>query len=308
MNELLAALVQLGVIQASTAERIRRNMNPAEAQAWAEATLGEAFAGALGAQEGRLLDLLRTTHGMPTTAQLDAFWRRENDALWRAVQPTLETVAQERAIVAALGGTADDAMWNAINDSVIGWVNDYYTNADLEVVGSIPNLIVRERTEFARAFLDWQRGELETAGYADGLPQLIRALEPTFGRVRAERIAVTETTRIFYESTWQAANANPNVTMLRWYTAADERVCPVCGPLHLAVIPKSQRTWAGGVSIPAHPNCRCVAIEETALTMETPLPPEERYVWSEDAYRQYQAGQAQNRRAPNILDTLVGAP
>jgi SPP1 gp7 family putative phage head morphogenesis protein len=260
-------------------------MNPAEAQAWAEAALSEAFSGALGAQESRLLDLLRTTQGQPTMAQMDAFWRRENDALWRAVQPTLETVAQERAIVASLTGTADDAMWNVINDSVIGWVNDYYTNADLEVVGSIPNLIVRERTEFARAFLDWQRGELETAGYADGLPQLIRALEPTFGRVRAERIAVTETTRIFYESTWQAANANPNVTMLRWYTAADERVCPVCGPLHLAVIPKAQRTWQGGIGMPAHPNCRCVAIEETALTMETPMIAEEQ--WS---YEAQQAG------------------
>lgn len=308
MNELLAALVQLGVIPASTAERIRRNMNPAEAQAWAEAALGEAFAGALGAQEGRLLDLLRTTQGQPTSAQLDAFWQRENDALWRAVQPTLETVAQERAIVAALTGTADDSMWNAINDAVIDWVNDYYTSADVEIVGSIPNLNVTGRTDFARAFLDWQRGELETAGYADGLPQLIRAIEPTFGRVRAERIAVTETTRIFYESTWQAANANPNVLYLRWYTAADERVCPVCGPLHLAVIPKAQRTWAGGVSIPAHPNCRCVAIEETALTIETPLPPEERYTWSAEAYRQYQAGQAQNRRAPNVLDVLTGAP
>ena len=33
----------------------------------------------------------------------------------------------------------------------------------------------------------------------------------------------TETTRIFYEATYQAANANPNVTSFRWYSAADER-------------------------------------------------------------------------------------
>ena len=64
--------------------------------------------------------------------------------------------------------------------------DDYYTNLDVELVGSIPNLNATGRTEFARAFLDWQRGELETAGYADGLPQLIRAIEPTFGQVRAE--------------------------------------------------------------------------------------------------------------------------
>ena len=307
MNELLAALVQLGVIQASTAERIRRNMNPAEAQAWAEAALSETFSGALGAQESRLLDLLRTTQGQPTGAQLDAFWRREDDAFWRAVQPTIETVAQERAIVAALTGTADDAMWNAVNDAVIGWVNDYYTSADLEVVGSIPNLNVTGRTDFARAFLDWQRGELETAGYADGLPQLIRAIEPTFGAVRAERIAVTESTRIYYETTYQAANANPYVVALRWYSASDELVCPICGPNHTVVVPKNQRVWPNGATIPAHPNCRCRAIEETALTLETPLPPEERYQWSADAYARYQQEQRDARRQTNLIDTLTGS-
>lgn len=309
MNELLAALVQLGVIDDDTAQRINRNLSPSEAQAWAERRMIQAFTGGLDAQRFRLLDLIDDTNGRPLQSQLDNFWLTENEALYRSVQPTLYEVAQERAIVSIINSGGAD-MWQAVNESVINWVDDYYTNIDfsLDLVGSIPNLNETGRTSFARAFLDWQRGELETAGYADGLPQLIRAIEPTFGRVRAERIAVTETTRIFYESTWQAANANPNVLYLRWYTAADERVCPVCGPLHLAVIPKAQRTWAGGVSIPAHPNCRCVAIEETALTIETPLPPEERYTWSAEAYRQYQAGQAQNRRAPNVLDVLTGAP
>ena len=61
-------------------------------------------------------------------------------------------------------------------------------------------------------------------------------------------------------------------------------------------------------SIPAHVNCRCFAIEETALTMQTALPPEERYVWSAETYANYQAEQALNRRAPNLVDTLVGRP
>ena len=260
-------------------------MNPAEAQAWAEAVLGEAFGGALLAQEGRLLDLLRSTQGMPTTAQLDAFWRRENDALWRAVQPTLETVAQERAIVAALSGTADDAMWNVINDAVIGWVNDYYTGIDDTLVGSIPNLNVTARTDFARAFLDWQRGELETAGYQDGLPQLIRAIEPTFGRVRAERVGITETTRIFAETTRQADSANPNIVAHRIYTAGDERVCGVCGPLHGRVIAKTEREAPhpslGNVSGPPfHVNCRCVLISETTATLQTALTPEETWQYT----------------------------
>ena len=36
MNELLAALVQLGIIDRTTADRITRNLDPVQAQAWAE--------------------------------------------------------------------------------------------------------------------------------------------------------------------------------------------------------------------------------------------------------------------------------
>ena len=307
MNELLAALVQLGIIDRATADRINRNLDPIQAQAWAEGRLYDEFAAALDGQRDRLLRLVDATNGRPTQRQLDAFWRAEDDAFFANVQRGLYDVAQERAITSIVTTGAFD-MWETVNQRVIDWVNDYYTNIDAEIVGSIPNLNATGRTEFARAFIDWQRGELETAGYADGLPQLIRAIEPTFGQVRASRIATTETARIHYEATYQAAQANEFITHLRWYTAADERVCPICGPLHLQTIPKAQRTWAGGVSIPAHVNCRCVAIEETALTMQTALPPEERYVWSEDVYRQYQAEQALNRRAPNLIDTLAGRP
>ena len=40
-----------------------------------------------------------------------------------------------------------------------------------------------------------------------------------------------------------------------WRTAADERVCPVCGPL-------DGQEWPGdaGPQPPAHPNCRCARL------------------------------------------------
>ena len=306
MNELLAALVQLGVLDNATAQRITRNLSPDEAQAWAERRMIQAFTGGLDAQRYRLLDLVESANGNPSDSQLASFWQQENEALYRSVQPTLYEVAQERAIVNIINSGGAD-MWEAVNDAVINWVEDYYTNIDIEALGSIPNLNDFSRTDFARAFLDWQRGELETAGYADGLPQLIRAIEPTFGAVRAERIAVTESTRIYYESTYQAANANPYIVALRWYSAADERVCPICGPNHTVVVPKNQRVWPNGASIPAHPNCRCRAIEETALTLETPLPPEERYQWSADAYARYQQEQRNPSAAQDtrLLDALT---
>ena len=37
-----------------------------------------------------------------------------------------------------------------------------------------------------------------------------------------------------------------------WRTAADERVCPVCGPLAGSEWPSDT-----GPQPPAHPNCRC---------------------------------------------------
>jgi hypothetical protein len=306
VNELLAALVQLGVLDNATAQRITRNLDPNAAQAWAESLLLESVTSGLDAQRYRLLELVDAGNGRPTAAQLAEFWRREDTAFFRSIEPALYEIAQERAIVSIVSGGAVD-MWEAINEAVIGWVNDYYTNLDVEIVGSVPNINATSRTDFARAFLDWQRGELETAGYADGLPQLIRAIEPTFGAVRAERVAVTESTRIYYESTYQAANANPYIVALRWVTAADEIVCPICGPNHTVTVPKAQRVWPNGASIPAHPNCRCRAIEETALTLETPLPPEERYQWSADAYARYQQEQRNPSAAQDtrLLDALT---
>ena len=307
MNALLAALVQLGILDRVTAERVGRNLDPVQAQAWAEEVMFQSFNGGLTAQRSRLLNMVDAANGRPSQAQLARFWRDEDAAFFRSVQPGLYQVAQERAIVSIISNGSED-MWQVVNQAVIDWVDDYYTNIDTAFVGSIPNLNDTGRTEFARAFVDWQRGELETAGYADGLPQLIRAIEPTFGAARATRIAVTETTRIFYETTYQAANANPFIVALRWYSAADERVCPVCGPNHGVTIPKAQRTWPNGATIPAHVNCRCVAIEETALTLETPLPREERYEWSEETYDAYVADQQSARRRTNMLDVLTGVP
>lgn len=306
MNELLAALVQLGVLDNATAQRITRNLDPDAAQAWAESLLLESVTSGLDAQRYRLLELVDAGNGRPTATQLAEFWRREDAAFFRSIEPALYEIAQERAIVSIISAGAVD-MWEAVNDAVIDWVETYYTNIDIEALGSIPNLNDFSRTEFGRIFNLWQRGELETAGAADGLPQLIRAIEPTFGQVRAERIAVTESSRIYYESTYQAANANPYIVALRWATAVDERVCVVCGPNHGIAVPKSQRTWPNGATIPAHPNCRCRAIEETALTLETPLPPEERYQWSADAYARYQQEQRDARRQTNLIDTLTGS-
>jgi hypothetical protein len=90
------------------------------------------------------------------------------------------------------------------------------------------------------------------------LRDLAKQLEPAFGNVRAERIAVTETTRAYERATMQYQDLlrGEGLEMMRvWHTAADDIVCPICAPLDL----KPESDWPESQSDgpPAHVNCRC---------------------------------------------------
>lgn len=184
----------------------------------------DAFRNGLKAQEIRYLDLVNAANGKPPEQQLAMFWEDENTALYRSVESALIEVASDRAVQISIAtGNAD--MWAVVNEEIIDWVGEYYQSFDPSFVGSIPNLNVTSRTLIGQVFNDWQRGEIEGFGAADGLPQLIRALEPAFGVKRAKTVGVTETTRIFNESTIVAGRANPLITRYRFFSAADDRVC-----------------------------------------------------------------------------------
>ena len=112
------------------------------------------------------------------------------------------------------------------------------------------------RAALREAIITW-----ETVGLGKrGLPDLIDAIEPLFGKVRAKRIAVTEATRLFAEGNKLAVRDDDAVGGLSWETAEDERVCPICAPRHGRVWPKGSFP-----AIPAHVNCRCAAIPTSWL-------------------------------------------
>ena len=77
------------------------------------------------------------------------------------------------------------------------------------------------------------------------------------GMVRARTIARTETIRAHNEaalSEYDAASVILGTEIKQqWWTALDERVCPVCGPRHAKVYTREE----GVGLLPAHPNCRC---------------------------------------------------
>lgn len=281
MDELLNGLLAAGVIDPDTAEIIRRQSDPDAARAWAEERLLTATQSSLAAQQERALTLLRANDYAPTDDQQAAFWSDEDERLGASLLPAIREVAAERAAVAAVRSGLPANVFSLINQDVLDWVDDYYTNADGDenAFGSLPSLNLTARTRFALYFSEWQTGEL--GGRPDGLPQLINALTPVFGPVRAESIAVTETTRIFVQSQRLVEARNPRTVAFRWLTAADERVCPICGPRHGQVRRKEQ--GYEGADIPAHTRCRCDETPETTATLAMGVPPEERWMYQPPA-------------------------
>lgn len=91
---------------------------------------------------------------------------------------------------------------------------------------------------------------------SEGLDALIDDLTPIFGRQRAEMIAATETTRAAAEGQLISYRESGVVEYVQWHTAADERVCPICGPNEGFDAPVDSPT-VNGEQIPAHVNCRC---------------------------------------------------
>lgn len=107
--------------------------------------------------------------------------------------------------------------------------------------------------------------------YANGEPlsALTADLEPTFGEKRARLIAMTETTRAAAEGNREGYRDSGVVSVIKWKTANDERVCPYCGSLHGKTIgidrefydelpfDLQQRMKRRFSLPPAHPGCRC---------------------------------------------------
>lgn len=101
------------------------------------------------------------------------------------------------------------------------------------------------------------------------MPALTTRLESVaLSRTRAELIAVTETTRAYAEGSRLAWEHGGIIRRMRWQTANDDLVCPICMPLNGMVAPvdgsgKFEGYDDNGISLssadmpPAHARCRC---------------------------------------------------
>jgi len=187
----------------------------------------------------------------PDMARLDyAYQQAERGALTAAILPVLERNALGATVVQTEGAKAAPLVlpvtWDeaVIASAATAWAARYVGELVREITDHTMGLI-------RRAVANW----IDTPGLTIG--DLRRTLEPAFGEMRAQRIAVTETTRAFAEGQKlvQADLARGGLGLVReWRTSMDERVCLICGALEDR---RETDGWDGYDGPPSHPGCRC---------------------------------------------------
>jgi len=142
-----------------------------------------------------------------------------------------------------LGGLSVD--WELANDEARRWAQRYAGE------------LVRGITDTTRATI--QREVANFARNQESITQLSQRLAASsaFSQERARLIAVTEVTRSYSEGNQAAWRESNVVEGKMWITSVDERVCPICGPLHGVVVPLTAQFDGGFDGPPAHPRCRC---------------------------------------------------
>ena len=137
--------------------------------------------------------------------------------------------------------------WTQVNEAVNLWA-EQFAGQRITMINDATKKMVQEKV------VVWNNS-------GKPLSDLVKDLEGEFGKVRAERIATTEVTNAYGQAnltTWKASGV---VEKKRWYTAVDERVCPICAPMHGQTVGIDDYFTDGNgnqVQAPAaHVNCRC---------------------------------------------------
>ncbi len=170
----------------------------------------------------------------------ETFWDKEIEILAKLLFPLVRDAAMagvEEGI--AQLGVDVGIDWNLVNRKVVEYAEKYTYQ------------LVRGITETTRNFFQEKFSEWINSGKP--LRDLIDELTPLFGEVRAEMIAITETTRLFQEGNLLAWLESGVVSGFIYQTSEDELVCPICSPnanMEYALDDMEH-------SPPLHVRCRC---------------------------------------------------
>lgn len=223
-----------------------------------EQELAKLFGIELTRQQRNILRALADTDDLLAAVMALDLWQQEQIRIGTSISPALQSIflASAAQLLEAQPVGVD---WAVINDRGTAWAGDYSFE------------LVRNLNETTRTTLQREVSRAMDQGLSIG--DIRSRLAPTFGPVRAELIATTETTRAATEGQREFIAQLETLgvrTIASWLTAQDERVCPICMPLDGIVRENGvYRHPDGGVfgGPPAHPRCRCAEIfdlEETA--------------------------------------------
>lgn len=209
-------------------------------------------AAAKDAAEARLLRLLRKRLRDQLEAVLAAlgdppdiknvteeFWATQQGILAAGLRPELEAmamIAAERVILEQGVGIS----WDQAAEAAARWAERY----SYKLVTGLTDTTKRMLQEKVALFI---REPGRTIG------DLSADLEPYFGKIRADMIAVTETTGAFTQGELETARIAQEMgfkLVPYWHTARDELVCNLCAP-------RDNKVITDGVYPYLHPRCRC---------------------------------------------------
>lgn len=174
------------------------------------------------------------------------FWIQEAEILYQILFPMISDIAVDAAHTSYIEIAAQVEIgitWEAVNQLAIDWAKNYTAL----VVGQI------SKTSMA-AFLEKFQPWLESGA---PLPELIAQLEPYYGAIRAEMIAVTEVTRAFAEGNLQFWLNTGMVSGYNFRTARDDKVCPLCDHKEGSASRNPHRLDDYDDMPPRHVRCRC---------------------------------------------------
>ncbi len=153
------------------------------------------------------------------------------DAAWSGMAAVIETMDQ-----AGMPSVDPAEIWIVI----LAWISEHVGE---EAVG----IMATTMAAVEEALALWDGEDEET---------LAVLLAPIFNEYRAETIGLTEAILAITIGNLLAWQAYGIIEEVIWVTAEDERVCPICRPLHETIISLETAIY-GYQRPPAHPRCRC---------------------------------------------------
>ena len=223
------------------AEQPTYNPDEDETRAWAEGKISAIAEKHLKDEFKRLQDseLIEALRQEKQTTPA-GFWAQSEEQFYAMLLPVMIEIYKRLVKLAydTLPAPQVAIDWDLYNSYAIDWAKQHTAQVVAQVSKTSMNGFL---AEFERWVVS-----------GEPLDALIKALEQYYSPIRAEMIAVTETTRAYANANLEYWSTLDYVKGFDWVTAVDELVCPIC----------SAKSAANPHPLtaerpPAHVRCRC---------------------------------------------------